>query len=605
MDWDLSSYFPQFDGPEYRAFVTTLNAATQALLTEARALPPCEGTTKEAWIQVLLSYERISADWTHLRSYVGALSAGDATDERYRKHEGRLSQDAATLQKLEVELLRGLGGASEAAFEALRAAPALHGAEVALDRLRHRARHSMSPELEGLAADLSVVGFEAWGRLYDGIAANLTFEMPWPDGRTERLPMSQRRSLMGNPDRAIRRAAFEAGNAAWAAQQDVLAATLNHIAGVRHCLYGRRGITDVLDVALFDAAISRRTLEAMMEAIQSGAHVAKRYLKLKAAQEGRDTVAWYDLEAPLRLPGRTPDPLSWEDGVERLHAALGRAYPDLDRFFMKAVEAKWIDHSPRSAKQSGAFCTSSSRIEESRVFMTYQGTYGDLSTLAHEIGHAFHNAMMKGLRPLQRDYPMTLAESASTFAELLLADGLLSDPAVAAEQRALLLSETLNDAVAFLLDIPVRFAFERAFYRQRAHGELSASELCDLMARTQQEVFGEVLDPGGVDPRFWSSKLHFYITSVSFYNFPYSFGYLLSRSLYGEFRREGAAFLPRYEAFLRHTGGGMAHEIARRTLGWDLEQPEFWSRAIEGLTSVLEELEAWLPPQAPGRVPQR
>lgn len=594
MDWDLSSYFPEFDGPAYRAFVATLNAETRATLERAQALASCDDANLAAWAAVLVDYERLGADWSHWRSYLGALSAVDGTDERYRKHEGRLSQDAVALQKLEVELMRGLAEAEPETFAALRSDPALQGAEHALDRLRHRGRHSMHSALEGLAADLAVDGFEAWGRLYDAIAATLTFEMQWPDGRVEVLPMSQRRSLMGDADRAVRQAAFERGNVSWRAQQDTLAAALNHIAGTRHCLGDRRGIEDVVDVALFDAAISRRTLDALLEAIQDGADVARRYLALKAAREGRTKVAWFDLEAPLSIDAGASERWTWDEGVARLRGAFGRAYPALDRFVDKALAARWIDHTPRPGKQSGAFCTSSSRIEESRVFMTFQGSYADLSTLAHELGHAYHNAAMAGLRPLQRDYPMTLAECASTFAEMILADGLLGEAGLPPRRRAALLSESLNDAVAFLLDIPVRFGFERAFYQRRRSGEVAASELCELMADTQRRVFGDILEPEGVDPWFWASKLHFFITDVSFYNFPYSFGYLLSRRLYAEFKAEGTRFLPRYEAFLRRTGSGWAHDVARETLGWDLERPEFWREAIDGLEGVLGELEGIL-----------
>lgn len=591
MDWDLTPYFAEFDGPAYRSFVATLNTNTRDLLGRAQALSVCDADTHARWVALLLAVERLTADWNHLRSYLGALAAVDATHDLVRKHEGRLSQDGAAMQKLEVELLRGLGQTSTAAFDALRHDPALEGAAPYLERLRFRARHSMSGELEGLAADLAVVGIEAWGRLYDNVAAKMTFEMQWPDGRVERLPMSQRRSLMGDRDRTVRAAAFRGGNESWAAHEDVLAAALNQIAGTRHCLYRRRGIGDVLDVALFDAAISRRTLDAMMEAISDGAEVARRYLRLKAAQEGRSTVAWFDLEAPLAADATGAVRWTWDEGVARLRAAFGRAYPELEAFFQRAVTSRWIDHTPRPGKQSGAFCTSSSTLEESRIFMTYQGSYADLSTLAHETGHAFHNATMRGLRPFQRDYPMTLAESASTFAELILADGLLADPSIDHAARASLLSESLNDGVAFLLDIPVRYAFEREFYKRREAGELSAAELCELMAETQRRIFGEVLDVGGTDPYFWASKLHFYITSLSFYNFPYSFGYLLSRRLYADFKAEGPAFLPRYASFLRQTGSGWAHDIARRSLGWDLEQPDFWRQAIASLEPTLRDLE--------------
>jgi oligoendopeptidase F len=227
--------------------------------------------------------------------------------------------------------------------------------------------------------------------------------------------------------------------------------------------------------------------------------------------------------------------------------------------------------------------------------MTYQGALGDVSTLAHEIGHAFHHHVLAGTRVLARQYPMTLAETASTFAENVLSSGLLSEPGITDASRAQLLGEVAGDAAAFLLDVPTRFLFETRFYEARSKGEVSTEELCTLMSEAQREVFGESLDHGAEDPYFWASKLHFFIPDLSFYNFPYTFGYLLSRGLFARFREEGPSFLPRYEAFLRATGGALAHEVARESIGEDLEAEGFWSRAIATLEEPLAELEGLLP----------
>jgi len=594
MDWDLRRYFPEFEGAEHKAFVGALNEETAAAIAWARTQDGLTNANSQTWSEILLAYERLSERWEHLSSYLGALSAVDTAHTGYRAHTAQFSRDRAAFTKLEVEILRALRTSPDAVFRALCDRPELAGAEFFLARLRDRASHTMRPELEGLAADLAPDGFEGWGRLYDELAGGLTFAITYPDGKREIVPMSQRWSLMADPDRVVRQAAFEGGNATWAGVQDTVASALNHIAGTRLTLNARRGIEHFLDVALFDAAISRRTLDAMLEAVHAGAAVAQRYLRLKAALWGQSTVAWYDLASPISTPNTPTQRLTWSEGTEQVRTAFARSYPDLARFFEHALGSRWIDHTPRPGKQSGAFCTSSWLIEESRVFLTFQGSHSDVSTLAHEIGHAFHSHVTRELRPLARHYPMTLAESASTFAELILADGLLQNPSIGHAERIALLSETLNDSVSFLLDIPTRFAFEKAFYERRASGELSAVELCELMSKTQLAVFGDVLDPAHTDPWFWASKLHFFITSVTFYNFPYTFGYLLSRGLLAAFQQEGPSFLPRYEAFLRATGSGQAHEIAKATLDRDLEQPEFWADAIASLGEPLDALEVAL-----------
>ena len=233
--------------------------------------------------------------------------------------------------------------------------------------------------------------------------------------------------------------------------------------------------------------------------------------------------------------------------------------------------------------------------------MTYNDSLGDMLTLAHESGHAFHGYVMGDTRPYGRSYPMTLAETASTFGEQLLMNGLLEDPAVSDAQKAMILDVEVGHGAIYLLDIPVRYEFENVFYEERKEGELTVSRLKELMIATQRGVLGDVLETGGEDPYFWASKLHFYITGLTFYNFPYTFGFLLSRSLYAMFKQEGATFLGQYEEFLRLTGSDTAEKVVQRALGRNLEDPEFWSEAIRSLEEPLNRLEAILPKVLPSK----
>ena len=234
--------------------------------------------------------------------------------------------------------------------------------------------------------------------------------------------------------------------------------------------------------------------------------------------------------------------------------------------------------------------------------MTYNDSLGDLLTLAHESGHAYHGFVMRDTRPYARGYPMTLAETASTFGEQLLMNGLLDDPDTSARQKALILDVELGHGAIYLLDIPVRYEFEKSFYEERAGGPLSVSRLKELMVKTQRRILGEILEPGSEDPYFWASKLHFYITGLTFYNFPYTFGYLLSRGLYGRFKTEGPSFLPQYEEFLRLAGSDTAENVVKRTIGADLEKPDFWAAAIRSLEEPLARLQMILPQVLPTQI---
>ncbi|MFO0548103.1 MAG: M3 family oligoendopeptidase [Polyangiaceae bacterium] len=587
--WDLTAYFPSFDSPARVEFEARLDEDVATLVREASALGELSEATADAWASVIARYEDLLARLGHLSSYVGCLAAADAADERFSLAEARLAKLRAGFEKLPIELRRALGGAPEALFEGFITRPSLATGAHHLRQIRVEARTSMAPALEGLAADLGPDGIGGWGRLYDVVSAKLTFEMVYPDGRRETLPMAQRRSLQADADRDVRRAAFEGGNKAWQGALDVTAAAINHIAGTRLVLNARRGVKHFLDVALHQAAISEKTLRAMFEAVDDRIEIPRAGFRAKARALKLEACQFYDLEAPFPLPGA--ERVTMERGVELVRTAFGKSYPRLREHFDAMIARNWIEAMPSDKKRPGAFCTSSDVTNEARVFMTFQGSLGDVSTLAHEVGHAFHAEVMKKTRTLARQYPMTLAETASTFAQLLLSDGLLESPSTSAETRALLLGEIVNEGAAFLLDVPMRFRFEEAFHVEREKGEVTATRLSELMAEAQRKQFGDSLAPGGEDPLFWASKLHFYIPDLTFYNFPYTFGYLLSRGLFAMLKAEGPSFLSRYEAFLEGSGSALAHEVARNTLGRDLESPDFWADAIDTLRAPLAALE--------------
>jgi oligoendopeptidase F len=598
MNWDLTSYFPEFSGLEMRRFKEALRRDTISLTEQAAALPSLTEESAEAWEQILNRNEDLSRRLSHLSSYISCLVSLDARNEAYLTEESGLARQRAELAKVRIELLRAMKGVSDEVFSSFATRTALAGAEHYLNRLREEARRVMTTEKEILATDLGVDGIQAWGRLYDTISSKLEFDMVYPDGKRQRLPMSQRRSLMDHPDRRIRKAAFDGGNAAWQTVEDAAAAALNAIGGTRLTLNRHRGLDHFLDIALFQASISRKTLDAMFTALFDNVELPRCILRLKAKQMGQRSIAWFDLGAPLDLPNQ--EKLSWDKAKSMVRESFLRAYPALGDFFQQQVIGKnWVDWEPRPGKRPGGFCTSSLLSKESRIFMTYNDSLGDVLTLAHESGHAFHGYLMRYIRPYARGYPMTLAETASTFGEQVLINGLLDDPAVGDAQKAMMLDMVAGHGAIYLLDIPVRYEFEKTFYEERKSGELSVSRLKELMVETQRRVLADVLELGGEDPYFWASKLHFYITGITFYNFPYTFGFLLSRGLYAIFKKEGTNFLRKYEEFLRLTGSDTAENVVQRTLGPNLEDQEFWSEAIRSLEEPLNRLEALLPKVLP------
>lgn len=581
MDWDLTSYFPQFLGAQYQGAMSELKERLTGLSQSVAKLEPLNPATAPSWALVIQDWEGVFARFSHFMSYIHCLVASDSRDEAVIAEEGQLTALGADFDKIVIRLKLALAEAAEADFQRLLAEPCMDNLAYPLSLLREEARYRMSPAEEELTAELAVDGFHAWNRLYQKLTGCLSFALSKPDGPTEMIPMSQRNSLLADPDRQVREAAFQSANAVFAREEHTLSTALNALAGTRLRLQKRRQEPHFLDPALRQAHCRRETLEAMWTAIDRHIEIPRSILLWKSQQEGRPGAAYYDLHAPLPQP--QPRPIVWEEAVRLAGQALTASYPRLGAFLRRIVERRWLDFRPRASKRPGGFCTTSELTGESRIFMTYRDTLNDLLTLAHETGHAWHSHLLEDVRPLARQYPMTLAESASTFAELLLSDGVVNSPDFGRADKLALLDSQVGQGPVFLLDLPVRFRFEKRFYEERGLGEVGPTRLKQMMVEIQRAQFGPALLEGGEDPYFWASKQHFYFSEVAFYNFPYTFGYLLSLSLFTRFQAEGPSFLPAYEDFLRQTGLTSCEDLARRTLGEDISQPAFWERAILGL----------------------
>jgi oligoendopeptidase F len=581
--WSLTSWFTAFGAEDYTAFKTSLAADLTAFEQRAGTDPDLPA--------LLVEFESLGVRLWHLSAYLGALSADDSSDEAVKRDEAWLATLDATQEKLRAALQGRLAGLDDDAFTGLLAAPALDTAQHTLGRMRESGRRQMPQDREALAADLNVDGLHAWGRLYETLTGQLEFPMTFPDGHVETVPMARRRALMSDPSRPVREAAFRDGQLPWEQHALTFAAALNGIAGTRLTLYKRRGLSHFLDTPLHDAAMSRASLDAMMQAIHTHIEIPRRAIRQAARLQGTPALHFFDLEAP-QIPCPDETPLTWDEACATVDRAFSSAYPALGAYFRDMLRQRWIEAQPRPGKRPGAFCTGSELRHEERVYMTFHNTVHDMITLAHEVGHAWHSCVLRPARPFASSYPMTLAETASNFGELILLDGLLSDPALTPATRRWLLDQEMLRAHAYLLNIPMRYHFEHAFYTERAEGEVPVSRLRALMSDAQRSLYGDTLLPGGTDDLFWASKMHFFITGVSFYNFPYTTGFLLSQALYARFKAEGPAFLPRYEAFLAATGSASCEVVARQSLGADLTSPDFWAAGITALEEKVREYEA-------------
>ncbi len=586
MNWSLDSFFPEFRGKEMLDFKSETFKNIDALEKSAENLQELSKANFAAWEKWLLDMEKFQLKFRHLGTYVNCLLKAKTSSEKYKKESIELAQISTRLSKLNTHLKKSLTSISNEDFAEFLSRPALNSASFMLSEARKNANLMMDSELEDLSSELSITGFSAWERLYQSMSGKLKLDAINEEGQPISLPVSRYRSLIQSGDRKVREAAFRGAEKAWQSAEDVCAQALNSIAGTRLLLYKKRGLSGFMDNALRQSRISAKTLEAMFSAIDKNIDFCREIVATKAKILKLPKLSEFDLRAPICTPGVGKS--TWANGVEMVRNSFSKSLPELGKFFNETIEKRWIDSIPSDDKVPGAFCTSSAFIEESRIFMTFAGQYGDISTLAHEAGHAFHNRQMKGMRGFTRSYPMTLAETASTFAEFLLADGVLNSEEVPDSRKLLTLSLKLNRAMIFLMDVPSRFYFEKSFYEERANGEVAVSRLKELMKAASIRMYGDTMDPDSISLYSWASTKHFYKTGISFYNYPYTFGYLLSCGLYKRFKENRKEFLPYYQEFLKQSGSDLAHLVVKKTIGEDLEQESFWENAILGHKEELD-----------------
>lgn len=362
---------------------------------------------------------------------------------------------------------------------------------------------------------------------------------------------------------------------AWAKDAELCASALNHLAGFRLSVYEQRDWQKVLQEPLEINRMSEQTLNVMWDVIDQNKSLFLAYLERKAKLLGVPELTWTDVSAPLSQSNQT---FTYEEAQTFIVDHFSKFSPQLAEFAQKCFRDRWIEVEDRPGKMPGGFCTSFPVSEQTRIFMTFSGTTSNVFTLAHELGHAYHQHVMRGVPVLLQSYAMNVAETASTFAELIVGDAAVQ-MANSNEERIALLEDKIQNSIAMYMNIHARFLFETRYYEQRKQGMVSVEELNRLMETAQRDAFKNSL--AGYHPYFWAAKLHFYITDVPFYNFPYTFGYLFSAGIYARAKQEGAGFAEMYVNLLRDTGSMRVEDLAAKHLGVELTQPEFWQSAVD------------------------
>ncbi|MBQ9986739.1 MAG: M3 family oligoendopeptidase [Erysipelotrichales bacterium] len=442
-------------------------------------------------------------------------------------------------------------------------------------------QYSLSDEVEEVISKLSIDSTEAWSNLQSYLTSTMDV-----DYKGEKVTLSQIRNMAYDESPEVRKSAYEAELAAYSHVKDAVAFSLNSLKGHVNTICEMRGFESALERTLIYSRMSQETLDALLDAIKEYLPKFHMYLRRKGELLGHENgLPWYDLFAPMGKSNERK--YTVEESKDYLLDGFKDFDGELCDMIEKAYEEEWIDFLPKRGKVGGAFCASNSELKQSFILTNYDGSLSDIVTLGHELGHAFHSQQVQDEPTINLGYSMPLAETASTFNEVVIMNQMIKT-CEEKDVKLKLIESTLQDVTQIICDIYSRYLFESNVFEQRKSAFLYADELEEIMRNAQLSAYGDGLDPNCLHPYMWVCKGHYYSAGLSYYNFPYAFGGLFARGLYAVYQREGASFVAKYKELLKATVYKDAEEVARLA-DIDITQKEFWCSALDSVVTMIDE----------------
>ena len=570
-EWTLEDLYPSFESQEFKQDVE----AYKALKGKFESLTledSIEGIT-----QVVKLLEESTVLTGRLYNYIHLTLATDTTHETATQVEVQLAGVSADLQATYAKVSKFLGTIQTD----ITTDPFLAEYRYYFEEAKKDATHLLSDELEEVLAKMSISGGKAWSQLFDFMWSSAQGEY-----KGEVVTLSEIRGKAYDSDAEVRKSAYEAELKMYDAIKEPIAFSLNHIKKEVLTTSQLRGFESPLAHTLEASRMSRETLDALLEAIREYLPNFRKYLRHKAALLGHENgLPFYDLFAPVGNSSRT---FTVEESKDYLIENFKTFSADLAEMTEEFFDKHYIDFYPRKGKVGGAFCANLPMIKQSRVLTNFTGSLSDVVTLAHELGHAYHGLHIENHRPLNQDYSMPVAETASTFNENIIMNTAIKE--ASDEEKIALIESQLQDTTQIIVDIYSRYLFESAVFENREQSFMFSKDLEEMMLSAQKEAYGDGLDQSYLHPYMWACKPHYYSTGLSFYNFPYAFGGLFSKGLYAIYQEQPEGFVEKYQELLRATTVSSVEDTAK-VLGVDVSTPEFWKKA---LVEVAESIEAFI-----------
>ncbi|WP_191017099.1 M3 family oligoendopeptidase [Treponema zioleckii] len=602
--WNLDSIFSSINSPEYKKAIDDYTNGMQTLEELLQSAKTFIKTHSEnfdfpAWLSgYLKADDKVQTLAGTLNAYAYIIYSVDTTNTDFLNNISKIEEIGLRYNQIDIEFSQVLLMNSKYLDDFYKRFPEFAEYKYLLEETLEDTKHQMSAQEENLASDLQRTGGDAWDRLHEQIISNLKDE----NGKT----FNEIRNEAYSADANVRKSAWQKEIALLKQNEIAIAACLNNLKGETVTLNKRRKWQNAIDRALASSRLSKKTLDALIGAIEDSLPAWRKYFQLKAkylrenkltASETAGTngkgIAFYDLFAPMANANESDKnsllSKNWtfDEARDYIIERYNSFSKPMGEFARNAFDKNWIDAEVRPGKVGGAYDEDFAINNESRILSNFTGAFSDIITLAHELGHAYHFSCMKGKPAAFYSYPMTLAETASTFAETIVKQDMMSK--CSGSEKLQILDLDLQDTSQTLVDILSRFYFERSVFEARKDGELSAEDFNNLMKKAQADSYGDGLN----DERheyLWAVKSHYYSTALDFYNFPYAFGTLFGAGLYSIYKKEGKSFADRYAELLSHTGSMSCEELCKQA-GFDITTKDFWKSGIEMYTKEIEEFE--------------
>lgn len=568
--WNLNQLYTSFEDKDFQSDVQNV----KELLESFKKYPLMDNT--EDNLVLYLKQDNILSDKIEkLYSYVNLVMNADTTNHTAIKYASVLEDLLASFADTNAKIQKWIAAFDFEEFDNEYIKEHLF----ILKEIKEQNHYLLDEQSEAVLASMRTTGSSAWLKYKDQLISSMMVSL---DGKD--YPLTEILNMAYDKDKNVRKKAYEAEIQAYNQVEQGVASALNAIKGEAITVTRLRGYDSVLQRTLIDSRMTQKTLDALLSTMKKSLPIFEKYFQVKAQHLGyTNGLPWYDIYAPI-IDVHSEYP--YEKGCEFVIEQFTSFSKNLGNYAKMAIEQQWIDVYPRQGKVGGAFCQNLHCIGESRFLLNYGHDFSDVITMAHELGHGFHGHCLNQQTALNADYPMPIAETASTFCETIVKKAALQT--ASPKEQLMILENELSDCAQVIVDIYSRFLFESRFIEARKQGPLSVEEIKQLMVDAQKEAYGNGLDHHYLHPYMWTWKPHYYEAEYAFYNFPYAFGLLLAKGLYGLYQEQGSSFSQTYETFLSLTGK-MSLEDVGKSVGIDLQDERFWQHSIDMIREDLEQ----------------